>query len=178
MVLQISEDVKYLIRTKLKSNPTPGYSVAQNFDWENQILIHELLMHCKTALKRIRFYINLSDVSSVEKITLNIRNTLMTDLPPKVRVNPQLQQVTLKSLMSPLSKSKPAAYCKDIHIYIQWRPKAEVYDVDTFNTAFSTEACRLTESIENTAKYTKLRKVCNKLNRFQVVFVTGITNFL
>ena len=32
MVLQISEDVRYLIRTKLKSNPTPSYSAAQNFD--------------------------------------------------------------------------------------------------------------------------------------------------
>ena len=49
----------------------------------------------QSALKQIRFDINLSDVSSVDKITLNIRNTLMRDLPPKVRVNPQLQQVKM-----------------------------------------------------------------------------------
>ena len=87
MVHQISEDVKYLIRIKLKNNPTPSYSAAQNFDWENQIPIHELLMHCKTmvthgkqsndaiiqtALKQIRFDINLSDVSSVDKVTSGI----------------------------------------------------------------------------------------------------------
>ena len=58
-------------------------------------------MHCKTmvthgkqsndaiiqtALKQIRFDINLSDVSSVDKITLNIHNTLMRDLPLNVEV--------------------------------------------------------------------------------------------
>ena len=72
--------------------------VAQNYDWDHQIPIIELLMHCKTmvthgkqsndaiiqtALKQIRFDINLSDVSSVDKITLNIRNTLMRDFPSK-----------------------------------------------------------------------------------------------
>ena len=37
----------------------------------------------------------------------------------------------LKSLMNTLSKSKPVAFRKDIHIYIQSRCKTEVYDVDT-----------------------------------------------
>ena len=149
--------------------PTPGYSATQNFEWETQIPILELLMHCKTkvthgkqsndaiiqtALKQIRFDINLSDVSSVDKITLYIRNTLIRDLPPRVRVNPQLQQVMLKSLMNTLSKSEPSAFCKDIHIYIQSRPKTEVHGVDKFNTAFNTEACRFIKSIENTAKCT------------------------
>ena len=78
----------------------------------------------------------------------------MRDLPPKNRGNSQLQQVMLKSLIGTLSKSKPKAFCKDIHIYIQARLKTEVYDVDTFNTTFNTEACRLIISIENTAKYT------------------------
>ena len=45
----------------------------------------------QTALKQIRFDINLSDVSPVDKITLNIRNTLMRDLPPEARANQQLQ---------------------------------------------------------------------------------------
>ena len=78
----------------------------------------------------------------------------MRDLPPKVRVNPQLQQVRLKSLMNTLSKSKPVAFCKDTHIYIQSRLRTEVYDVDTFNTSFNPRACRLIKSIENTTKYT------------------------
>ena len=55
----------------------------------------------------------------------------MRDLPPKVRVNSQLQQVMLKS-----------------------RLRTEIYDVGTFNTAFNTEAGRLIKIIENTAKYT------------------------
>ena len=45
----------------------------------------------QTALKQIRFDINLSDVSPVDIITLNIRNTLMRDLPPEARANQQLQ---------------------------------------------------------------------------------------
>ena len=107
VVHQISKDIKYLIRTKLKNNPTLSYSIAQNYNWENQMPIIELLQHCKamvthgkqsndsmvqTALKQIRFGINLSDVSSVDKITLNIRNTLMRDLPPEARANPLRQQ--------------------------------------------------------------------------------------
>ena len=78
----------------------------------------------------------------------------MRDIPPEVKNSFQLQQVMLKSLLHTLSKSKPALFCKDVHIYIQSRPKSEVYDVDTFNTAFNTEACRLIKIIENTAKYT------------------------
>ena len=78
----------------------------------------------------------------------------MRDLPPKITGNSQLQQVMLKSLIGTLSKSKPKAFCKDIHIYIQARLKTEIYDVDTFNTAFNTETSRLIKSIENTAKYT------------------------
>ena len=34
IVHQIIEDNKYLIRTKLKSNKTPGYSITQNNDWK------------------------------------------------------------------------------------------------------------------------------------------------
>ena len=45
----------------------------------------------QTALKQIKFGINLSDVSSVDKITLNIWSTLMRDLSPEARANPQLQ---------------------------------------------------------------------------------------
>ena len=92
MIHQISENVKYLIRTKLEGNPTLGYNVAQNHDWEHNIPVIDLLVHCKsmvthvkqtneeiiqTALKQIIFDINLSDVSSIDKITLNIHNTLM-----------------------------------------------------------------------------------------------------
>ena len=102
----------------------------------------------QTALKQTRFDINLSDISSIDKITLNIHNTLMRDIPPEVKNSHQLQQVMLKSLMHTLSKSKPALFCKDVHIYIQSRPKSEVYDVDTFNTTFNTEACRLIKIIE------------------------------
>ena len=127
MVHQISGDIKYLIRTKQKRNPTPNYSTAQSFEWETEIPIIELLMYLQTmvthgkqsndtiiqsALKEVRFGMNLSDISSGDKITL--------------KTNPQLQQVMLKSLMNTLSKSKPAAFCKDIHIYIQSRLKTEV----------------------------------------------------
>ena len=45
IVHQISEDIKYLIRKKLKSNPAPGYSIAQSYDWETQIPITELLQN-------------------------------------------------------------------------------------------------------------------------------------
>ena len=77
MIHQISENIKYLIRTKLKGNPAPRYNIAQNHVWEHNIPVIELLMHCKsmvthgkqtndeiiqTALKQIRFDINLSDV--------------------------------------------------------------------------------------------------------------------
>ena len=41
-----------------------------------------------------------------------------------------------------------------MHFYIQSRNKTEVYDVDTFNTAFNTKACRLIKSIEESARYT------------------------
>ena len=96
MIQQISENVKYLIITKLKSNPTPGYNAVQNADWEHNIPVIELLMHCKsmvthgkqtndaiiqTALKQIRLDINLSDVSSID----NIHNALMKDIPPEVK---------------------------------------------------------------------------------------------
>ena len=99
----------------------------------------------QSDLKQIRFDVNLSDVSSVDKITLNIRNTLMRDLPSEARATPELQQVILKSLMSTLSKSKPTAFCK------------EIYDVDTFNTAFNTEACRLIFSTDPAVIQTPIR---------------------
>ena len=60
----------------------------------------------------------------------------------------------LRSLMSTLSKSKPTAFRKEIHIYIQSRNKIEVYDIDTFNTAFNTETYRHIKSIEASARYT------------------------
>ena len=50
MIQQISENVKYLIVTKLKSNPVPGYNAAQNADWERNIPVNELLMHCKSMV--------------------------------------------------------------------------------------------------------------------------------
>ena len=50
MIHQISENIKYLIRTKLKGNPTPGNNIAQNHDWEHNIPVVELLMHCKSMV--------------------------------------------------------------------------------------------------------------------------------
>ena len=43
----------------------------------------------QTSLKQTKFDIDLSDVSSVDKITLNIRNTLMRHLPSEAQANPQ-----------------------------------------------------------------------------------------
>ena len=137
IIHQISENIKYRIRTKLKDNPAPGYNIAQKHDWKHNIPVIELMMHCKsmvthgkqtndaiiqTALTQIRFDINLSDVSSIDKITVNIHNALMRDIPPEVKNSFKLQQVMLKSLLHTLSKSKPALFCKDVHIYIQSRP--------------------------------------------------------
>ena len=62
----------------LEQSQQQGYNAAQNSDWEHNILVFDFLMHCKsmvthgkqtndaivqTALKQIRFEINLSDVS-------------------------------------------------------------------------------------------------------------------
>ena len=78
----------------------------------------------------------------------------MRDIPAKIRDSPQLQLVMLKSLMYNLSKSKPPQFCKDVHIHIASLPKSEVYNVDTFNTAFNAEAIKLIKAIEQASKYT------------------------
>ena len=103
--------------------------MAQNNDWQNQIPTIVLLQHCKTmvkhgnqsndsiiqtALKQIRFDIDLSDVESIDKIKLNIRNNLIRELPNEAQA-PKLQRVMLKTLMSTLSKSNPQRSAK---IYI------------------------------------------------------------
>ena len=105
----------------------------------------------QTALKKIRFDIDLSDKSSIDKITLNIRNTVIRDLPSDIQTNIELQRVMLKSLLRTLLESKPTVFCKYIHIYIQSQTKADIYDVETFNTTFNTKACRLTKSNEASA---------------------------
>ena len=104
----IIDDIKCLIKTKLKSKPTPGYSIAQNNDWENEIPFVELLQHCKTmethnkqtndaiiqtALEKKRFDLDLADESSIDKITINIRNALIRDLPCEIKTNYELQRV-------------------------------------------------------------------------------------
>ena len=68
----------------------------------------------QTALKQIRFDIDLSDVESIDKIKLNIRNTLIRDLPNEAQA-PKLQRIMLKPLMSTLSKSNSQRSAK---IYI------------------------------------------------------------
>ena len=60
----------------------------------------------------------------------------------------------LKSLMGTLLKSKLTVLCKDMHIFIQSQSKRDACDVDTFNTAFNTEACRLIKSVEAFGRYT------------------------
>ena len=53
-----------------------------------------------------------------------------------------------------LLKSKHKVFCRDIHNFLQAKNKTEIYNVETFNTAFNTEACRLIKSIEQSARYT------------------------
>ena len=88
------------------------------------------------------------------QITVNIRSTLLRDLPSEIKTNLGLQRIMLKSLLDTLLKSKPTVFCKYIHIYIQSQSKADVYDVETFNTAFNSEAYRILKSIEASARYT------------------------
>ena len=64
----------------------------------------------QTALNKIRFDIDLSDESSIDKITVNIRNTLLRDLPSETRTNLELQRVMLKFLLGTLLKSKPTVF--------------------------------------------------------------------
>ena len=84
ILLQITDDIRNFINTKLKNNPIQFNSQLQNNDWENQIPIVDLLQHCKTmviyekqtndaiiqtALKKIRFDIDLSVESSIDRIS-------------------------------------------------------------------------------------------------------------
>ena len=67
--------------------------------------------------------------------------------------NATISMLKLPQLQLKLSYQSFKVFYKDMHISKQSH-YADVYDVDTFNTAFNTEAYRLIKSIEASARYT------------------------
>ena len=70
----------------------------------------------QTTLKQIRFDIDLTDESSIDRIALNIRNTLTRDFPSKIHTHYELQRVMQKPSMTTLLESNPTDDEKDDEI--------------------------------------------------------------